>query len=203
MGEPGVLTTVDVAQRRFDIELARGDLVGEYEVESHLGAGGMGQVYAVVHPVIGKRAAVKILHPELSRDRDAVARFVQEARAVNQIGHPNIVDIFGFGSLADGRSGLRINDSWARTCASASSAAGSASARRPAILEMLATALEAAGDAAWASSIATPSPTRVSARAASARRTSSASRSPYCSATGRSLPRPYATRMRAQGHKVR
>jgi serine/threonine-protein kinase len=84
--------------------LVRGDLVGEYVIESQLGAGGMGQVYAVVHPVIGKRAAIKVLSPELSHDADAVTRFVQEARAVNQIGHPNIIDIFGFGALPDGRS---------------------------------------------------------------------------------------------------
>ena len=104
MGESGVLTAANVGAQRFDMELTRGDMVGEYEIETRLGAGGMGQVYAVVHPVIGKRAAVKVLHPELSRDHDAVARFVQEARAVNKIGHPNIVDIFGFGSLPDGRS---------------------------------------------------------------------------------------------------
>jgi serine/threonine-protein kinase len=54
--------------------------------------------------VIAKRAAIKILHPELSANREAVERFVQEARAVNQIGHPNIVDIFAFGQMPDGRS---------------------------------------------------------------------------------------------------
>ena len=54
----------------------------------------MGVVYAATHPVIGKRAAIKVLKPELSRDPAAVERFVLEARAVNQIGHPNIVDIF-------------------------------------------------------------------------------------------------------------
>src|SRR5262245_48325135 len=63
----------------------------------------MGRVYAAIHPVIGKRAAVKVLRPELSKNREAVERFIQEARAVNQIGHPNIVDIFAFDRLPDGR----------------------------------------------------------------------------------------------------
>jgi serine/threonine-protein kinase len=84
-------------------ELAPGMMVGEYRVEGLLGEGGMGRVYSATHPVIAKRAAIKILHPELSVNREAVERFVQEARSVNQIGHPNIVDIFSFGNLPDGR----------------------------------------------------------------------------------------------------
>src|SRR5678816_2391446 len=64
----------------------------------------MGTVYSATHPVIGKRAAIKVLRPELSGNPSAVERFVLEARAVNQIGHPNIVDIFAFGKLPDGRS---------------------------------------------------------------------------------------------------
>jgi serine/threonine-protein kinase len=79
-------------------------MVADYRIEGMLGAGGMGEVYAAVHPLIGKRAAIKVLRAELSVNREAVERFVQEARAVNQIGHPNIVDVFAFGALADGRS---------------------------------------------------------------------------------------------------
>jgi serine/threonine-protein kinase len=84
-------------------DLEAGTMVGEYKVDGLLGAGGMGKVYSATHPLIGKRAAIKVLHPALSVDPDAVERFVQEARAVNQIGHPNIVDIFAFGALPDGR----------------------------------------------------------------------------------------------------
>jgi serine/threonine-protein kinase len=84
-------------------DLEPGTMVGEYRIEGELGRGGMGRVYAAIHPVIGKRAAVKVLHPALSVEQEAVDRFVQEARAVNQIGHPNIVDIFSFGTLPDGR----------------------------------------------------------------------------------------------------
>ncbi len=85
-------------------ELEPGVMVGEYRIEGQLGEGGMGRVYAATHPVIAKRAAIKVLHPELSVNAQAVERFVQEARSVNQIGHPNIVDIFAFGALPDGRS---------------------------------------------------------------------------------------------------
>jgi eukaryotic-like serine/threonine-protein kinase len=83
--------------------LATGMLVGEYQLGEPIGEGGMGRVYAATHPVIAKRAAIKVLHTELSANAEAVERFIQEARSVNQIGHPNIVDIFSFGTLPDGR----------------------------------------------------------------------------------------------------
>src|SRR6478609_894292 len=86
-----------------DPGLAPGTMVGEYQVERLVGEGGMGQVYGAVHPVIGKRAAIKVLLPEICRNRSMVERFVMEARSVNQIGHPNIVDVFAFGALPDGR----------------------------------------------------------------------------------------------------
>ena len=84
--------------------LGVGTEIAGFLIDGVLGHGGMGIVYAATHPVIGKRAAIKVLRPELSRDARAVERFVGEARAVNQIGHPNIVDIFAFGKLSDGRS---------------------------------------------------------------------------------------------------
>jgi serine/threonine protein kinase len=59
-------------------------------------------VYAAVHPVIGKAAAVKILNPDLAKNQEMVQRFVDEARAVNQIRHRNIIDIFAFGTLPNG-----------------------------------------------------------------------------------------------------
>jgi eukaryotic-like serine/threonine-protein kinase len=85
-------------------DLEPGTLVGEYRIENKLGQGGMGAVYGARHPLIGKRAAIKVIRPELSADDEAVQRFVVEAQSVNQIGHPNIVDVFGFGHLPDGRS---------------------------------------------------------------------------------------------------
>jgi serine/threonine-protein kinase len=82
-------------------DLVPGTEVGGYVIDGKLGEGGMSVVYAATHPLIGKRAAIKVLS---ARDSlGAVERFVQEARAVNQIGHPNIVDVFQFGVLPDGR----------------------------------------------------------------------------------------------------
>jgi len=85
-------------------ELKPGTCVGEYVIERRIGAGGMGVVYGARHPVIGKRAAIKILNAKQSADEEAMSRFVLEAQAVNKIGHANIVDIFSFGTLDDGRS---------------------------------------------------------------------------------------------------
>ena len=84
--------------------LEPGTIVGEYRVEGKLGEGGMAVVYSAVHPLIGKKAAIKVMSPILSADAGAVARFALEARSVNRIGHPNIVDVFSFGRLPDGRS---------------------------------------------------------------------------------------------------
>ena len=82
-----------------DYDLTPGQMVGEYRVERKIGEGGFGKVYAAVHPVIGKAAAVKILNPELAKNDEMVSRFVSEARAVNQIRHRTIIDIFAFGTL--------------------------------------------------------------------------------------------------------
>jgi serine/threonine protein kinase len=77
--------------------------IGDWLVDSAIGAGGMGNVYAVTHAVIGKRAALKIVRADHLGDSHAADRFVQEARIVNQIGHPNIVDIFQLGWLDERR----------------------------------------------------------------------------------------------------
>src|SRR6185503_6158639 len=87
-----------------DEDLPVGSQAGEYRIEKKIGEGGMGSVYGARHPLIGKRAAIKVIRRELSMSREAVDRFVLEAQSVNQIGHPNIVDVFGFGQLPDGRS---------------------------------------------------------------------------------------------------
>ncbi|MBL8951809.1 MAG: protein kinase [Myxococcaceae bacterium] len=79
-----------------------GHTVGEYEISTRLGAGGMGIVYAGLQPLIGKRVAVKVLLPHLSHDPEQVDRFLAEARAVNSIRHRGIIDIFSFGRLPDG-----------------------------------------------------------------------------------------------------
>src|SRR5688572_9903822 len=77
--------------------------IGEYRVLRKIGEGGMGAVYSAIQPVIGKRIAIKVIAQNIAQNPDIVRRFVDEARAVNKIGHPNIVDIFSFGWLPDRR----------------------------------------------------------------------------------------------------
>jgi serine/threonine protein kinase len=80
-----------------------GSEVSGYRVTNRLGVGGMGIVYEGEQPVIGKRVAIKVLRPEVADNPEVVQRLVSEARAVNRVGHRGIVDVFGFGQLADGR----------------------------------------------------------------------------------------------------
>ncbi|MCU1281626.1 MAG: hypothetical protein JWM53_5172, partial [bacterium] len=83
--------------------LASGSMVGEYRVDRRIGGGAMGVVYAATQPIIEKRAAIKVLRREVCERPAAIDRFIDEARATNRICHPNIVDIFSFGRLDDGR----------------------------------------------------------------------------------------------------
>lgn len=84
-------------------DLAPGATVGEYAVEHKLGEGAFGKVFKAIHPLIGKEVAIKVLGKKYSSDPQIVSRFIAEARAVNQIAHRNIIDIFSFGQLPDGR----------------------------------------------------------------------------------------------------
>lgn len=76
-----------------------GQVVEQYKVESLVGSGAMGMVYRGVHQVIGKAVAIKVLKADFTDDPEMVQRLVREARTVNAIRHPAIVDIFGFGTL--------------------------------------------------------------------------------------------------------
>ena len=79
-----------------------GASIGNYVIRSKLGEGGMGAVYLGEHPLIGKKVAVKVLREELSSNAEVVRRFFNEARAVNEIHHQNIVDIVDFGKMPSG-----------------------------------------------------------------------------------------------------
>jgi tRNA A-37 threonylcarbamoyl transferase component Bud32 len=79
-----------------------GQTIGNYRVLELIGEGGMGIVYLVEHPVIGRRGALKAVHPSFALDVDVVARFTNEARAISQIGHEHIVDVTDFGRTEAG-----------------------------------------------------------------------------------------------------
>lgn len=91
----------DVLGAENDLEV--GTPVGEYVIEAKIGAGSFGAVYRAIQPLIAKQVAVKVLSKKYSADPQVVSRFIAEARAVNQIRHKNIIDIFSFGQLPDGR----------------------------------------------------------------------------------------------------
>ncbi len=80
-----------------------GRTIGSYRVEKQLGKGGMGSVYMGIHPVIGSKVAIKFLHPQYAHDDKIVDRFFNEARAVNVIGHDNILKILDLNVTDDNR----------------------------------------------------------------------------------------------------
>ncbi|HRC55136.1 MAG TPA: serine/threonine-protein kinase, partial [Kofleriaceae bacterium] len=83
-----------------------GTVVGHYRVTARLAAGGMGVVYRAEHTLLGKLAAVKVLHSEFSTNRDIVNRFFNEAKATTSIRHVGIVEVFDFGYLESGHAYL-------------------------------------------------------------------------------------------------
>ena len=87
-----------------DVEgVAIGSLLdGRYRIDAVLGTGGMGRVYRGEHTGIGRAVAIKVLHADLSRNRDAAQRFQREALASGRLEHPNIVGVSDFGMLDDG-----------------------------------------------------------------------------------------------------
>jgi serine/threonine protein kinase/HEAT repeat protein len=74
-----------------------------FRIERLIAEGGMGLIYQATHTVIGRKAAIKVLTERYSSDKNMIKRLHREARAVNRIGHPNIVDIFDFGQTPDNR----------------------------------------------------------------------------------------------------
>ncbi len=72
---------------------------GRYRISRQIAVGGMGVVYEAKHAKIGRSVAVKVLHREMAGDSEVVGRFLNEARAMGTIGHPNIVACTDFGEL--------------------------------------------------------------------------------------------------------
>jgi tRNA A-37 threonylcarbamoyl transferase component Bud32 len=81
-----------------------GEVIGSYRIVAKLGEGGMSAVYLGEHQHIARKAAIKVLLPELSANQQIVARFFNEARATSLIRHPGIVDIIDCSVLPDGNA---------------------------------------------------------------------------------------------------
>src|SRR6266404_5941354 len=79
------------------MSLTSGTKLGPYEIQSPLGAGGMGEVYRARDTRLGRDVALKILPESFARETDRLHRFEQEARAVAALNHPNILAIFDTG----------------------------------------------------------------------------------------------------------
>jgi serine/threonine protein kinase len=75
---------------------------GRYQIRRLCGEGGMGRVYEAEHIEIGKRVALKILHPAYSQTPDLVERLRREARAASKISHANVIDVTDSGTTPDG-----------------------------------------------------------------------------------------------------
>ena len=79
-----------------------GETLGGYRITRKLGEGGMGAVYEAEHVMIGRRAAIKCLLPELTKNDEACQRFFLEARAAAKTNHPGLTEIFEFGKTDSG-----------------------------------------------------------------------------------------------------
>jgi eukaryotic-like serine/threonine-protein kinase len=85
--------------------LSSGTMLGPYEIQSPLGAGGMGEVYRARDTRLNRTVAVKILPAHLSSNPEALQRFDREARAISSLSHPNVCHLYDVG-LQDGTSYL-------------------------------------------------------------------------------------------------
>ena len=83
--------------------IAPGTRLGQYEIVSPIGAGGMGEVYKAQDTRLKRLVALKLLPPELTRDETAKQRFLQEAQAASALDHPNICTIHEINETPDGQ----------------------------------------------------------------------------------------------------
>src|SRR6266851_9025290 len=75
--------------------LIPGTILGQYEIRSPLGAGGMGEVYRAHDTKLDREVAIKVLPAAVARDPERLARFEREAKVLASLNHPNIAQIYG------------------------------------------------------------------------------------------------------------
>src|SRR6202049_5210429 len=78
--------------------LTAGTKLGPYEIQSPLGAGGMGEVYRAMDTRLDRAVAIKVLASHLSSSPELKQRMEREARAISSLNHPNICHLYDIGS---------------------------------------------------------------------------------------------------------
>src|SRR5262245_47877245 len=78
-----------------------GQRLGQYEIVSLLGRGGMATVYRARQPSMKRDVAVKVIKPDLLEMGDFVARFEREAQTIASLSHPHIIKVFEYGQQGD------------------------------------------------------------------------------------------------------
>jgi serine/threonine protein kinase len=94
------------------MSLAPGDKLGPYEVQSAIGAGGMGEVYQARDTKLNRSVALKILPAAFAGDPDRLARFRREAQVLASLNHPNIAAIHGLEDSGALRSPSPLGGRW-------------------------------------------------------------------------------------------
>src|SRR5438477_11852371 len=80
-----------------------GTKLAHYEITSHLGTGGMGEVYQAIDSRLGRNVAIKLLPAAFASDPDRLSRFRREAQLLASLNHPNIAHIYGLEEVGETR----------------------------------------------------------------------------------------------------
>src|ERR1051326_441697 len=80
------------------MSLTSGSKLGPYEIQSQLGAGGMGEVYRARDTRLERTVAIKVLRDHFSQNAELKQRFEREARAISSLNHPNICTLYDIGN---------------------------------------------------------------------------------------------------------
>ena len=78
-----------------------GTIINQYRILSPIGKGGMGEVFLAEDTKLDRKVAIKFLNAEFSKDADKLGRFIQEAKAVSALNHPNILTVYEIGEKDD------------------------------------------------------------------------------------------------------